>query len=249
MSKRARERKAKKLEEQKVVRAEMRERYKAQNAKLRWWVGRSGLMLAGLAAVAVVVIGSVWGFQKVKSSLVVSGPFGTISRTELANNKFALLETSAGNIKIELNAKETPKTVANFVLLAKKNFFDGIAFHRVMKDFMIQTGDPNSKDDDPSNDGTGGPGYQFNDEKIVGEYTRGTVAMANAGANTNGSQFFIMHKDNTSLPKSYVIFGKVVEGMDVVDKIATMPVEDNGQGEISRLKEKVTISKVVLSNQ
>lgn len=247
MSKRARERKAKKLERQKLVHTELRERHKAQTAKLRWWAGRIGLMLAGMAAVAVVVIGSVWGFQQFKSLRVVSGPFGTISRTELANNKFATLETSAGNIKMELNAKETPKTVANFVLLSKKNFFDGITFHRVMKDFMIQTGDPNSKDDDPSNDGTGGPGYQFNDEKIVGEYTRGTVAMANSGANTNGSQFFIMHRDNTDMAKSYVIFGKVIEGMDVVDKIAEMPVEDNGQGEVSRPKEKVTINKVILS--
>jgi cyclophilin family peptidyl-prolyl cis-trans isomerase len=249
MSKRARERKAKKLEEQKIVRTEMRERYKAQNAKLRWWLGRSGLMLAGMVAVAIVVIGSVWGFQTFKSSRTVSGSFGTISRTELANNKFATLETSMGNIKIQLNTDETPKTVANFVLLAKKNFFDGIAFHRVMKDFMIQTGDPNSKDDDPSNDGTGGPGYKFNNEKIVGEYTRGTVAMANSGPDTNGSQFFIMHKDNTSMPKDYVIFGKVVEGMDVVDKIANAPVVDNGQGEMSRPKEAVIINKVMLTAQ
>ncbi len=249
MSKRARERKAKKLEEQKLVRNEMRERYRLQTARMRWWLSKSGLMLAGMAVAAAVVVGSVWGFQQFKSARVVSGPFGTISRTELVNNKFATLETSAGNIKIELNAKDTPKTVANFVLLAKKNFFDGIAFHRVMKDFMIQTGDPNSKDEDPSNDGTGGPGYKFNDEKIIAEYTRGTVAMANSGANTNGSQFFIMHKDNTSMPKSYVIFGKVVEGMDVVDKIATMSVEDNGQGEVSRPKEAVITNKVVLTAQ
>lgn len=246
MSKRARERKAKKLEQQKLVHTELRERRKVQTAKLRWWVGRVGLMLVGITAAALVVTGSVWGFYQLKSLRVVNGPFGTISRAELTNNKFATLETSAGNIKIELDIKQTSKAAANFVLLSKKNFFDGIAFHRVMKGFMIQTGDPNSRDDDPSNDGTGGPGYQFNDEKIVGEYIRGTVAMANSGANTNGSQFFIMHQDNTDMAKSYVIFGKVIEGMDVVDKIAEMPVEDNGSGEVSRPKEKVIINKVVL---
>lgn len=249
MSKRARERKAKKIEQQKLVHTELRERQKAQTAVLRWWTGRIGLMLIGITAVVLVVVGSVWGFHQIKSLRVVSGPFGTISRTELADNKFATLETSAGNIKIELDTQQTPKTAANFVLLAKKDFFDGIAFHRVIKEFMIQTGDPNSKDDDPSDDGTGGPGYQFNDEKVVGEYTRGTVAMANSGANTNGSQFFIMHQDNTNMEKNYVIFGKVVEGIEVVDKIAEMAVEDNGQGEQSRPKEKVTINKVILGSQ
>ena len=109
-----------------------------------------------------------------------------------------------------------------------------------MKDFMIQTGDPLSKNDDPADDGTGGPGYQFDSEKIIGDYTRGTLAMANAGENTNGSQFFIVHKD-TNLPKNYVIFGKVVEGMDVVDKIAEMPVQDNGQGEVSQPTKDVVI--------
>ncbi len=247
MSKRSRERKARKLEQQKEVRSELRERYRAQTAKFRWWTSRIALMATGAVVVALVVIGAVWGYGEIRATRVVSGPFGTIARTELEQNKFALLETSEGNIKIELDAKQTPKTVANFVLLAKKDYFNSIAFHRVIKDFMIQTGDPNSKDEDPANDGTGGPGYQFANEKITGEYTRGTVAMANAGKDTNGSQFFIMHKDNTSMPKDYVIFGHVVEGMDVVDKIANAEVEDNGQGEQSRLKEKVVINKIVLS--
>jgi peptidylprolyl isomerase len=247
MSKRTRERKARKLAAEQAVRGEVKERYLMQTAHIRRWGKAIGLMLIGLVVVAGLVFGAVVGIKSINPK--VTGPFGTIAVKQLNQDKFATLSTSQGDIKIELDAKTTPKTVANFVLLTKKNFFDGIKFHRVMKDFMIQTGDPNSKDADPANDGTGGPGYQFNDEKITGSYTRGTVAMANSGANTNGSQFFIMQKDNTSMPKNYVIFGKVVSGMDVVDKIANLPVEDNGQGEQSRPKEAVVINKVVLSVQ
>jgi len=135
----------------------------------------------------------------------------------------AVMSTSEGDITLELNAKQTPITVNNFVKLAKKNFYNDTIFHRVIKGFMIQGGDPKG-------DGTGGPGYKFNDEPFEGEYVRGTIAMANAGPNTNGSQFFIMHKD-TPLPKNYVIFGKVIKGMDVVDKIAEAPV--NGETPIN----------------
>ena len=138
----------------------------------------------------------------------------------------ALLKITVGDIKIQLNAKETPVTVNNFVYLSRNNFYNNTIFHRVIKGFMIQGGDPKS-------DGTGGPGYQFTDEVFTGDYLRGTVAMANAGPNTNGSQFFIMHQ-NYELPKNYVIFGKVVEGMDVVDKIAEASVSANQFGEQSK---------------
>lgn len=134
----------------------------------------------------------------------------------------AILATGKGEITIELNAKETPITVNNFVFLARKNFYNNTPFHRTIQGFMIQGGDPTGT-------GTGGPGYKFNDEPFNGEYTRGTVAMANSGPNTNGSQFFIMHKD-TALPKSYVIFGKVTKGMEVVDAIATAPTKSGGEG-------------------
>ncbi|MFA5136167.1 MAG: peptidylprolyl isomerase [Patescibacteria group bacterium] len=146
---------------------------------------------------------------------------------EIDQNKvyIASLNTTEGVIRIELNAKMTPKTAANFITLSKKGFYDNTIFHRVIKGFMIQGGDPNG-------DGTGGPGYKFDDEKFEGEYTRGTVAMANSGPNTNGSQFFIMHADYP-LPKNYVIFGKVIEGLDVIDKIAEAEVTDNGMGEVS----------------
>lgn len=127
----------------------------------------------------------------------------------------ASVKTSAGDIVIALNASATPITVKNFVDLAEKKFYENVIFHRVIKGFMIQGGDPTGT-------GTGGPGYKFADEPFNGEYTRGTVAMANSGPNTNGSQFFIMHAD-TPLPKNYVIFGKVTSGIETVDKIATAP--------------------------
>ncbi len=139
------------------------------------------------------------------------------------NKKYtATLTTDKGDIVIELFASSTPITVNNFVFLAKEKFYDGVIFHRTIPDFMIQGGDPTGT-------GMGGPGYKFEDEAFTGEYTRGTVAMANSGPNTNGSQFFIMHKD-TALPKNYVIFGKVTSGLEVVDAIATAPVKSGGEG-------------------
>lgn len=138
----------------------------------------------------------------------------------------AVMHTSAGDITIELNKGMTPKTVDNFVTLARKNFYNNTTFHRAIKNFMIQGGDPKG-------DGTGGPGYRFDDEPFQGEYTRGTLAMANAGPNTNGSQFFIMHQDYP-LPHNYVIFGHVTAGMEVVDKIATAPVTMSASGEPSK---------------
>jgi peptidylprolyl isomerase len=142
------------------------------------------------------------------------------------NKKYtATLKTDAGEIVVELAAEETPITVNNFVFLAREKFYDGTVFHRAIKDFMIQGGDPEGT-------GAGSPGYKFADEKFTGAYTRGTVAMANSGPNTNGSQFFIMHQDN-SLPSNYVIFGKVISGMETVDKIALAPVKPNVSGENS----------------
>lgn len=124
----------------------------------------------------------------------------------------AILKTTAGDITVEL-AGNMPITVNNFVFLAKEKFYDGVIFHRTISGFMIQGGDPTGT-------GMGGPGYKFADEKFTGEYKRGTIAMANSGPNTNGSQFFIMHADYP-LPPSYTIFGMTTSGLDVVDKIAT----------------------------
>jgi peptidylprolyl isomerase len=148
----------------------------------------------------------------------------------------AVLDTSAGKITISLYADKTPITVNNFVYLAKNNFYDNTVFHRTVSGFMIQGGDPNG-------DGTGSPGYRFDDEPFEGEYQRGTIAMANSGPDTNGSQFFIMH-DDFLLEKNYVIFGKVIEGMDVVDKIATAPVTANAMGEKSKPVSPIEIKQV-----
>ncbi|MCL5407113.1 MAG: peptidylprolyl isomerase [Patescibacteria group bacterium] len=131
---------------------------------------------------------------------------------EKIKNKKAIVKTSKGTIELELYADKAPKTVSNFVYLAENKFYDSLTFHRVVPGFVIQGGDPNGT-------GTGGPGYQFEDEKVIGDYKAGTVAMANSGSNTNGSQFFICIEDQPSLPKLYNLFGQVLSGMDVVGKI------------------------------
>lgn len=148
----------------------------------------------------------------------------------------AIMHTTAGDITLELNAKATPITANNFVWLAKKGFYNGVIFHRVIKDFMIQGGDPTGT-------GSGGPGYQFDDEPFTGEYTKGTIAMANAGPNTNGSQFFIMHADYP-LPPNYVIFGKAISGLDTVDKIATAKTTIGGDGAMSKPVDPVKITSI-----
>jgi cyclophilin family peptidyl-prolyl cis-trans isomerase len=135
----------------------------------------------------------------------------------------AVLQTSEGQITIDLFADEVPQTVNNFVFLARQGFHDGVIFHRVIKDFMIQTGDPTGT-------GRGGPGYRFKDEPVNRRYTRGIVAMANSGPNTNGSQFFIVHGADAGLPPNYTIFAQVTDGMDVVDRIATAPTKSDGEG-------------------
>lgn len=139
-------------------------------------------------------------------------------------NRIAVLETNKGTIKFELLEADAPKATENFRLLADKNYYDGVIFHRVIPNFMIQGGDP-------LGEGYGGEsawGGKFNDEidrgsqLYAGIYEKGTVAMANSGPNTNGSQFFIMHIDY-GLPPSYTKFGKVIEGLDVVNEIAMVP--------------------------
>jgi cyclophilin family peptidyl-prolyl cis-trans isomerase len=135
--------------------------------------------------------------------------------------EYALLKTSDGDIKIELFKKDAPNTVANIEKLARSGFYKHLTWHRVIKEFVIQTGDPKG-------DGTGGPGYQFNDEINSHKFTQGTVGMANSGVNTNGSQFFIVtQSDQTSLDGKYTAFGQVVEGMDAVTKISESPTDSN----------------------
>ena len=146
----------------------------------------------------------------------------------------AILHTNKGDITVEFFDTQAPNTVANFIKLAKDGFYDGVKFHRVIKGFMIQGGDPLSKDDSKMAFwGTGGPGYKFADEIDAKSdlytktgYAKGILAMANSGPNTNGSQFFIM-TENYPLPPLYTIFGKVDAGQDVVDKIANVATNAN----------------------
>ncbi|MFA6554647.1 MAG: peptidylprolyl isomerase [Candidatus Paceibacterota bacterium] len=150
------------------------------------------------------------------------------------------IETNKGKIVIETYDADAPNTVKNFITLAEKGFYNNLIFHRVIKDFMIQGGDPMGT-------GTGGPGYKFADElnpatpSYKAGYVRGTVAMANSGPNTNGSQFFIMHKD-VPLPNKYTIFGKVISGLEVVDAIANTPTASGDKPVQDVVMTKVTVS-------
>jgi cyclophilin family peptidyl-prolyl cis-trans isomerase len=143
----------------------------------------------------------------------------------------ATIATEKGDIEIDLFATDAPKTVQNFVDLAKKGFYDDVVFHRVIPGFVAQAGDGQygrKSSIDRSRVGQGGPGYKFEDEPVKGEYARGALAMANAGPNTNGSQFFICHQDLTGkLPKSYTLFGQVTKGLDVVDAIVAAADREN----------------------
>ncbi|MEX2515082.1 MAG: peptidylprolyl isomerase [Candidatus Paceibacterota bacterium] len=146
-----------------------------------------------------------------------------ISRTNNNATMTATIKTSKGDIELAFFPDSAPNTVDNFRTLAEDDFYEGVIFHRVIEGFMIQGGDPTGT-------GTGGPGYTFADELNSDSkaaergYQRGTVAMANSGPNTNGSQFFIMHQDQ-QLPFNYTIFGYVTEGMDVVDEVAAVETD------------------------
>ncbi len=156
----------------------------------------------------------------------------------------ATLLTNYGSIEVEFYP-ESPVTVSNFLTLAQKGFYNGTLFHRVIKDFMIQGGDPNSKNADRSTHGTGGPGYQFADEFNSHKLVRGSLAMANAGPSTNGSQFFIVTAPETSwLDGKHTNFGHIVAGMDVVEKIEKAETDSNDHP----VKD-ITIEKVVLKKK
>ncbi len=146
----------------------------------------------------------------------------------------ATIETDKGAIEIDLHAEGAPKATANFIDLARKGYYDGVVFHRLVPGFVIQGGDGeygHADRLDRGRLGTGGPGYKFADEPFEGDYTRGAVAMANAGPNTNGSQFFICLADLSGgrLPKKYTLFGHVTKGMDVVDAIAAAKRDSRDQ--------------------
>jgi peptidyl-prolyl cis-trans isomerase B (cyclophilin B) len=149
----------------------------------------------------------------------------------------ATLHTNHGSIALELYPDDAPKTVRNFVRLARDGFYDGVTFHRVIPDFMIQGGDPTGT-------GSGGPGYTFEDEINEHKVTRGALAMANAGPNTNGSQFFIVTADACPwLDGKHTVFGRVTDGMDIVDKISELPRDSQ-----DKPREDVVMERVVIDD-
>ena len=166
--------------------------------------------------------------------------------SEKGNAEIAVMETSMGAIEIELYRNDAPRTVDNFVKLAEQKYYDGIKFHRIAKGFVIQGGDPTGT-------GTGGTsiyGKEFDDElnpaaqSFKTGYVRGTLAMANRGPNTNTSQFFIMLQDAPRLPKAYTIFGRVVSGMDVVDRIGAVEITPGIGATDGRPKTDIVITSV-----
>ncbi|HJV45539.1 MAG TPA: peptidylprolyl isomerase [Bacillota bacterium] len=165
---------------------------------------------------------------------------------DVNKNYQAVISTNKGDITIDLFTKEAPKTVNNFVFLSKEHFYDNVPFHRVIKNFMIQTGDPTGT-------GAGGPGYKFADELPSShKYEEGIVAMANAGPNTNGSQFFVCNGKESerlnSMP-NYTIFGKVSAGMDAVQAISNVKVKNSPQGEPSVPTEEIFIKTVTIQEK
>jgi cyclophilin family peptidyl-prolyl cis-trans isomerase len=162
-------------------------------------------------------------------------------RIDPAKSYTGALQTNKGTFEVELFPEDAPVTVNNFVCLAEDGYYDNTPFHRIVKGFVIQGGDP-------SGTGSGGPGYKFADEPVGRDYERGMLAMANAGPDTNGSQFFVVLEDlRGKLPKNYTIFGRVTDGMDVVDAIANTPTRTGPSGENSTPTEAITLEKVTIS--
>jgi cyclophilin family peptidyl-prolyl cis-trans isomerase len=190
-----------------------------------------------IAIIIIIVVALV--FVYLISNKKIFGPKNNLTKN---NMNLVIIKTNFGDIKFQTYDADAPKTVQNFITLAEKGFYDNLTFHRIIKGFMIQGGDPKG-------DGTGGPGYTFEDElnpeteSYKAGYKKGVVAMANAGPNTNGSQFFIMLEDYP-LPNSYTIFGKVVEGQDVVDKIGQVETGTNDKPLNPVIIESVKVSKI-----
>lgn len=181
-----------------------------------------------LILVVLTLVGSCFLFiQNPKNKSKEDGIITNNNITSPNKNVTAVMQTNFGEIKIELFSSDAPKTVENFIKLAENGFYDETKFHRVIKGFMIQGGDPLSKDDSLKDKwGTGGPEYTFADEIHSNNHNViGTISMANAGPNTNGSQFFINTENNNFLDTKHTVFGKVIEGIDIVGKIEEVATE------------------------
>jgi len=193
-----------------------------------------------LLSVGILIV-SILGLMLTKQSNLSSTSF--MEEEKLANlpNYSATIKTNMGNIEIDLFEKETPNTVSNFVKLSNDGFYNGLIFHRVVEGFVIQGGDPNGN-------GTGGPGYKFNDEITARKFIRYSLAMANSGPNTNGSQFFITLGDIAeenlrNLDGGYTLFGEVTEGTEVVDSIGRVQVDEEDKPLTPVVIESITIKE------
>ena len=163
-----------------------------------------------------------------------------------SSNEVAVIKTSEGDMVVQFWTDAAPKTIENFKKLARQGFYDGTIFHRIVKDFMIQGGDPNSKDPAKENSyGVGGPGYQIKAEFNDHSHDRGVISMArSADPDSAGSQFFICLAPVHRLDHQYTTFGKLTKGDDVLEKIGNTPVERNAQGEPSKPTKRVVINKI-----
>jgi len=190
------------------------------------YINPSAIFYVSILVIITLLIGYA-SDNKSDSKTVTNNEVKTI-KVMAETKQLVTIETSLGNIELELYPAKAPKTVENFVTLANKGFYENTKFHRVIKNFMIQGGDPYTKGTDESVYGTGGPGYKFADEQNDLQMVRGMIAMANSGPNTNGSQFFIVTIPEAGwLTGKHTIFGKVISGMDVVDKIEASKTNQN----------------------
>jgi cyclophilin family peptidyl-prolyl cis-trans isomerase len=189
------------------------------------------------------MVGSVQSDQSLEGSVRLTKQYSKAPDMQLKPGVRyeAVIDTTEGQFKIELLGEQAPKTVNNFVALARDGYFDGIVFHRIIREFMVQTGDPTGT-------GMGGPGYRFEDELPPAlDYESGVVAMANAGPNTNGSQFFVCTGEQSkhlNNQPNYTVFGRVNEGMDTVLAIAATPVGMSNSGERSHPTKEVKMNSV-----
>ena len=216
-------------------------------------LGVKGSLLGMLAAVGVLASGSAFAADTPSTAAASPAKAKTAAAKPKAAkagsaDEVAVLETSKGRMVIEFWPKEAPKTVANFKSLARSGFYNGTGFHRILKNFMIQGGDPKSKNPKAPDLGTGGSGKPTPDEFNSHAHVKGVISMASSGPNTAESQFFVMHGTASTLDGKYTAFGHVIKGMDVVDAIASVPVGPNPtmRGEPSKPLEWVTLKSVTI---
>ena len=210
----------------------------------------NGISKIGIISIIIIILAIIFGVinfynlavKVYDNKEVITPEQNTNNNLDIKNmNHIITIKTNMGDISFVTYDADAPKTVENFITLAEKGFYDGVIFHRVIPGFMIQGGDPMGT-------GTGGPGYKFNDElnpqteSYKQGYKKGVVAMANAGPDTNGSQFFIMVSDYP-LPNNYTIFGKVVAGQDVADAISNVKTGANDYPVSKVIMEKVTVAE------